>query len=95
MQVPMISYFIYIKSKKPPRMATLTYMHFGNPGRRRFEAHYIIVHKKLRLHIILENFQHFYVKKYSHALQCPCRRPHAAAAGGRMLAAAVFLILYT
>ena len=30
-------------------MANLTYRHFGNPGRRGFEAHYIIVHKKLGL----------------------------------------------
>ena len=37
--------YIY-KVKKSPRMATLNYRQFGNPGRRDLEAHYTIVHKE-------------------------------------------------
>ena len=46
MQVPMTSNITYVKSKKPPRMATLTYKHFGNHGQRCICAHYTLVHKK-------------------------------------------------
>ena len=31
-------------------MATLTYRHFGNPGRCLREAHYKIIHKKVRFY---------------------------------------------
>ena len=75
-------------------MATLSYKHFGNPGRRGLEAHYNVVHKKPRLGRHFEYFGPFYVKSYSHALHYLSRRPHAAAAGSRGLAAAIFLFLY-
>ena len=43
MQVPVTTIVTYIKSKNPPRMATLTYSHFGNPGRSYPCARYAIV----------------------------------------------------
>ena len=51
MQVAMVPNFTYMKSKNSPRMATLTYSHFGNPGRSLHEAPYNIVHKKSRLEL--------------------------------------------
>ena len=46
MQVPIINKVTYIKSKNPPRMATLNYELFATPGRQCHRAHYTIVHKK-------------------------------------------------
>ena len=94
MQVPILSYFKYIKSKKSRRMATLTYRHFGNPGRHLREAHYKIVHKKAWLELFSDLLTIFNVQNYSHALQCLSCRPHAAAAGSHGLAAVIFLTLY-
>ena len=75
-------------------MATLTYRHFGNPGRCLREAHYKIVHKKVRFYAKYAFFRPSNLQKYSNALQCLSSWPHAAAAGGRALAAAGFLTLY-
>ena len=94
MQVPMLSNIMYVKSKNPPRMATLSDKHFGNPGRSLYQAHYNIVHKKSCLELFSGLLSSFYVQNYGHGLECLSRRPHAAAAGGRALAAAGFLTLY-
>ena len=85
--------YIY-KVKKSRRMATLTYRHFGNPGRRRPKAHYNIVHKKAWLELFSDLLTSFNVQNHSHALQCVSSRPDAAAAGSRGLAAAIFLTIY-
>ena len=85
--------YIY-KVKKSRRMATLTYRHFGNPGRHLREAHYNIVHKKAWLELLFRHSTIFNVQNHSHALQCVSSRPHAAAAGSCGLAAAIFFTLY-
>ena len=47
-------------------MATLTYRHFGNPGRSYLKAHYKIVHKKA----LLEHFSDLIMHEtYGNALQ--------------------------
>ena len=72
-------------------MATLTYSHFSNPGRRRHRAHYTIVHKKAWREL---SFYPSIVRLYSIARDCLSDRPRRAAAGGHMLSAAGFLTLY-
>ena len=72
-------------------MATLTYRHFGNPIRSYSRTRYTIVHKKALQEAF---FLPFIVHSSSKALQCQFRRPHAAVAGSRSLAAAGFLASY-
>ena len=50
-QVDMTFIITHIKSEKSPRMATLTYRHFGNPGRCYHRAHCTIVHRKAWLEL--------------------------------------------
>ena len=72
-------------------MATLTYKLFATPGRSYHRAHYTVVHKN-----VLKSMTRAFFLLYccSSAHKCLSRRPHAAAAGGRGLAAAIFFILY-
>ena len=74
MQVPMTSDIIYIKSKNPPRMATLTYRHFGNPSRIHPRARYSTDRRKG------DRRQKFGVQQYSQSM----RLVVAATRGGRM-----------
>ena len=69
-------------------MATLTYKHFGNPGRCLSQAHYKIVHKESMTAAFFHLVMH---EPYGNALQWQSRRLHAAAAASHGLAAAVFL----
>ena len=71
-------------------MATLTYRHFGNPGRCLSQAHYKILHKKVGLELFFDLLMY---KTYRNALERQFKWPQAAAAGGRALAAAGFFIL--
>ena len=91
MQVDMTFIIAYIKSEKSPRMATLTYRHFGNPGRCYHRAHCTIVHRKAWLELFSRPLN---MQNSSNARKCRSRRPRRAAAGGRPLAAAIFLTLY-
>ena len=82
MQVPMTSIIAYIKSKNPPRMATLTYSHFGNPSRSHPCAHYTIVHKKA---LVMLSFFYIIVRNHASARECKL-----SGRGARRLAAPCF-----
>ena len=67
-------------------MATLTYKHFGNPGRCLSQAHYKIVHKESMTAAFFHLVMHEPYGKWQ------SRRLHAAVAGSHGLAAAFFLL---
>ena len=71
-------------------MATLTYRHFGNPGRIYLRALYY----STKGNLIRAFFLLFLVQNHARARECQTRRTHAAAAGGRAVAAAIFFTLY-
>ena len=62
-------------------MATLTYSHFGNPGRSLHEAPYNIVHKKSRLELFsdLLTYQTIVMRFSADLVDCTPRRLVAAA----------------
>ena len=73
---PMGQAGIYIQSKNPPRMATMTFGNFGNPGGRSPRARYTIVDKKARELSFLPSIMH---TSSSSVRESRYRRLHAAA----------------
>ena len=85
-----------MKSKKMPRMATLTYSHFGNPGRSYHRAHYSTsMCIKARKHDERSTLSLSHTSRWMYrARKCHFDQLRRAAAGGRPLVVAFFSTLY-